>query len=368
MLEQGVRHLGKTRNPAAAVRAVTDQAAPTSGGKPPSMLFWNDLLGEARRAREPRVVVSSEFFSWATTEAIERIARDLDGQRLHVVVTLRPLGRILPSQWQQNVQAGMIQTYEEWLGQVFGERPGKARDAFWQLHRHDLLIERWAAVLGAERMTAVVVDERDHAMLLRVFEGFLGLREGTLVAERDLSNRSMTLAEVEAVRAFNVAAKEAAVTRAIQAKTMRYGAAIHMKQREPGPDEARIDTPAWALERAREVDQEMAPAITATGVRVVGNLGALAEPGPGRPGEAAPVGPVLVSPRVAAEMALGVLIASGMARADGTPVAAGPVWVEPIEVTRVSTWQLAAVVARRAQRAVRQKLRGPRRRHSDPID
>ena len=368
MLAQGVRHAGRTPNPAAAVRAVTGQAAPTSRGSPPSMLFWNDLVGEVRRAGEPRVIVSSEFFSWATPEAIERIARDLDRQRLHVVVTLRPLGRILPSQWQQNVQAGMTQAYEAWLGQVFGDRPVRARDAFWQLHRHDQLIERWAAVLGAERVTAVVVDEKDHAMLLRVFEGFLGLREGTLVTQRDLSNRSMTLAEAEAVRAFNVAAKKAGVTRAVQAKTMRYGAAIHMKQREPGPDEARIDTPGWALDRAREVDEQMVPAITASGVRVIGNLAALAEPQPGRHAGEAAAGSVLVPPHVAAEMALGVLVASGMARADGSAAAVGPIWVEPIEVARVSTWQLAAVVARRAQGSVKQKLRGPRRRQSDPID
>jgi hypothetical protein len=331
------------------------------------MLFWNDLVGEVRRSGEQRVVVSSEFFSWATPEAIKRITRDLDRERLHAVVTLRPLGRILPSQWQQNVQAGMTQAYEAWLGQVFGDRPGRARDDFWQLHRHDQLIERWAAVLGTERVTAVVVDEKDHAMLLRVFEGFLGLREGTLVSERNLSNRSLTLAEVEAVRAFNVAAKQAGVARAVQAKTMRYGAAIHMKQREPGPDEPRIDTPGWALERAREVDQEMALAITATGVHVVGNLATLAEPQPGRPGGEASMEPVMVPPHVAAEMALGVLVASGLARADGS-AAGGPIWVEPIEVARVSTWQLAAVVARRAKGSVTQKLRGPRRRTPDPTD
>jgi hypothetical protein len=331
------------------------------------MLFWNDLVREIRRAGEPRVVVSSEFFSWASPEAIDRIARDLDKERLHVVVTLRPLGRILPSQWQQNVQAGMTQAYEAWLGQVFGDKPGRSRDAFWQLHRHDQLIERWAAVLGTERVTAVVVDEKDHAMLLRVFEGLLGLRERTLVAERDLSNRSMTQAEVEAVRAFNVAATKAGVARAVQAKTMRYGAAIHMKQREPGPDEARIDTPGWALDRAREVDETMVQAITATGARVVGNLAALAEPQSGRPAGEAAAGPILVPPRVAAEMALGVLMASGMARPDGT-TAAGPVWLEPIEVARVSTLQLAAVVARRAQASMLRKLRGPRGRRPDPVD
>ncbi len=368
MLAQGVRHLGKTRNPAAAVRAVTGQAAPTSTDTAPSMRYWNDLLGEARRAREPRVVLSSEFFSWATPGVVERIARDLDRDRLHVVVTLRPLGRILPSQWQQNVQAGVTQSYDTWLGQVFGDRPGRSRDAFWQLHRHDELIERWAAVLGTERMTAVVVDETDHGMLLRVFEGLLGLSTGTLVAERDLSNRSLTLAEAEAVRAFNVAAKQAGVTKAVQAKAMRYGAAIHMKQRAPSPDEARIETPGWALDQAREVDEAMAVAIAATGIRVVGNLAALTEPQPGGRGGEAAVEPVRVAPGVAAEMALGVLIASGMTRADGSSAAAGPIWIEPIEVARVSTWQLAAVVVRRIQASVIRRVRGPRQRRTDPVD
>ena len=51
MLAQGVRHVGRTPNPAAAVRAVTGRAAPTSTGKPPSMLFWNDLVGEVRQGR-----------------------------------------------------------------------------------------------------------------------------------------------------------------------------------------------------------------------------------------------------------------------------------------------------------------------------
>jgi hypothetical protein len=205
-------------------------------------------------------------------------------------------------------------------------------------------------------------------MLPRVFEGLLGLREGTLVVERDVSNRSMTLPEVEAVRAFNVVAKEARITRAVQAKTMKLGAAIHMKQREPGPDEARVATPGWALDRARQVGAEMVPAIAARGVRVIGDLATLAEPQPGRPVDQEPVGPVLVPPRVAAEMALGVLIASGIVHADGSRATAGPIWVEPVEVARVSTWKLAEIVARRAQGSVARKLRGPRRRRSSPID
>ena len=112
----------------------------------------------------------------------------------------------------------------------------------------------------------------------------------------------------------------------------------------------------------------MVPAIAATGIRVVGNLAALTDPQPGRRGDEAAVEAVRVAPGVAAEMALGVLFASGMARADGASAATGPIWIEPIEVARVSTWQLAAVMARRVQGSVMRKVRGPRRRRTDPID
>jgi hypothetical protein len=200
-------------------------------------------------------------------------------------------------------------------------------------------------VLGKERVTAVVVDERDHAMLLRVVEGLLGLRDGTLVPDHDLSNRSLTLPEVEAVRAFNRSTRSLGVPRAVHAKAMRFGSAMHMKLRAPGPGEPRIETPQWALDRAREVDLEMVPAIEASGVRVVGDLASLSAPITGRAPDAA-VPEVRVPPEVAAEMAVGILIASGLARGGGSG-RGEPAWIEPIEIARVSTWQLIAVLGRR---------------------
>ncbi len=358
MLAQGVRHVGRTRNPASAVRAVTGQNAPTSTDTPPSIRYWRDLVGEFRRAREPRVVVSSEFFSWATPDIIQRIVNDLDRDRLHIVVTLRPLGKILPSQWQQNVQAGAHLGYEDWLRAVLGDPPGRPAKPFWKLHRHDQLIARWADVVGPERMTAVVVDEHDHSMLLRAFGEMLGLSEGTLAPDRDLANRSMTLAEIETVRHFNVAAREMGVSRAVHAKSMRFGSAIHMKMRVPGPGEARIETPQWALDRAAAVASTMIPVIASSGVRIVGDLDSLTRVQEGRAGEN-PAPEVQVTPEVAARMAMGVLISSGLARPHGGR-GAGDVWIEPIEVARVSTPQLIAVILRRVRGAV---LRGisPRR-------
>jgi len=72
MLAQGVRHAGRTRNPASAVRAVAGQPSPTSEVKLPAMIHWHDLVREVRHAREPRVVISSELFAWAKPEVIRR--------------------------------------------------------------------------------------------------------------------------------------------------------------------------------------------------------------------------------------------------------------------------------------------------------
>jgi hypothetical protein len=355
MLEQGVRHVGRTRNPAAAVRAVTGQPAPTTPGRPPSIGFWRDLVGEFRHAREPLTVVSSEFFAWARPPVIDRIAGDLGRDRLHVVVTLRPLGRILPSQWQQNVQAGMLLGYADWLDTVFGERTVRTRTAFWWLHRHDELIGRWAAGLGRDRITAVVVDERDHGMLLRTFESLLGLREGTIGADRDLSNRSMTVPEVEAVRAFNAAARTLGIPRAVHARSMRFGAAIHMKQRVPDAAEPRIETPQWALDRALEMDVRIAEAVRASGTRVVGDLTSLTQPI--LSGGELDASSVQVPPRIAADMAVGILLASGLARDAAGRGAGGPAWIEPIEIARGSTWQLVGVLGRRYRDAIGRRAR-----------
>ncbi len=202
---QGVHYAGAARHSGSAVLAVTGRPSFFKDGESPSIARWNRLLREIRKASEPRVVLSSEFFADAEPEAIRRVIDDLDPARVHVVVTLRPLARILPSQWQQYVQSGMRVGFDDWLDAMMRAPAGKLTPTFWRRHRHDRLIARWAEVVGPDRMTVIALDDRDHGMVLRVFEQLTGLREGTLVAPPDLVNRSMTMPEIEAVRAFNIA-------------------------------------------------------------------------------------------------------------------------------------------------------------------
>jgi hypothetical protein len=355
MLEQGVRHIGQSRNPSNAVRAVTGQNSPYSDDTPPPIGHWKRFVREVHGADEPRLVVSSEFFSWAKPDVIPRILDDLGADRVHVAVTLRSLGRVMPSMWQQNIQAGAVGEFDTWLKGLLERPPDRPRAPFWTLHRHDELVARWADAVGIDRMTVVIVDDRDHGVMLRSFEQLLGLREGTLESHRDLANRSLTLPEVEAVRAFNVAFKAEQLDRALHARIMRFGAAQQMKLREPSPDEARVEMPAWALDHVDRIARETVDNLVASGVRIVGNVEQLTERVPARsPDE--PAGPVPIPPAVAASMTMGVLVATGAARSTGKVFGRFEA-AEPVELIRVPTYQVLGVIVQRTRRAVVSKVR-----------
>ncbi len=194
---------------------------------------------------------------------------------------------------------------------------------FWTLHHHDRLIERWADVVGIDHVTVVVVDDRDHTATLRAFEALLGLRTGTLAAVRDLSNRSLTLAEAEAVRAFNIAFRAELHDKALHAKVMRLGAAQYLKHRRPGPDEARIALPRRRHSRPRDREHHLdgpARGCASWATRV------LREVRSRRPVPAGPATPASAGrrrpPEVAARLAIGVLVATGAptARPNATAV------------------------------------------------
>ena len=175
MLEQGVRHIGPSRNPSNAVRSVTGQSSPYADDTPPPIRHWRSLVKEVNAAHDPRLVISSEFFAWAKPDVIRRVVDDLGGDRVHIAVTLRSLGRVMPSMWQQNIQSGAVGELDAWLRGLLERPPDKPRAPFWTLHRHDELIARWAEVVGPDRVT---VDRRSTtattSFVLRTFERLTG--------------------------------------------------------------------------------------------------------------------------------------------------------------------------------------------------
>jgi hypothetical protein len=397
---QRVFYPGPNSQPMYAVYAVTGRMPDYVRGVP--LARWRELVGRLKGSTVDRAVISSEGFCDANDEAIRRIARDLDPRRVHVVVTLRPLGALLASQWQQSVQDGRTHDYESWLRMIFREPDSTAARAFWHRHRHDRLVERWARVFGPERVSVVVVDDRDHEAVLRIFERLVGLEPGTLRGGHTRTNRSLTRPEIEVVRAMNQAFRGAGVDPDMRVRIVRDGAGELLKLRRPEPDEPRISTPAWAREAAEAAGREIVAGIAGLRVRVVGDLARLAPP-PATPTPAtltpepvagtAPAAGAL-APAAAAEVAaagpLAVLIMAGLARKGGavgdsrpgTPMPGGDGWAEPIrrldlhvDSATISTAQIRRTLLGRTRRGVAARLpalaalvrwiRSPRRRRGD---
>ena len=224
-------------------------------------------------------MISSEFFCEADEGRIRNIVTDLGIARTHVVVTLRPLVKILASQWQQYMQNRMTMSYDHWLDAMLHHAETTTlTPSFWRRHRHDALIGRWADVVGIDNLTVVVVDEQDKRMLMRTFEQMLALRAETLVPHDVAANRSLTYAEAEMLRAFNTEYRERDWSEADYTRLVRFGAARYLQQRRPRPEEAKVLTPQWAVRRAVQISEEMCTNIAASGVRVVGNLDSLSKP------------------------------------------------------------------------------------------
>ncbi|HUQ44965.1 MAG TPA: hypothetical protein VM451_11245 [Candidatus Limnocylindria bacterium] len=373
---QGVHYAGQGRHPMTSVLAGIQHASPwTDNKRPPSRFNWDRLLVDIRGSKASRVVLSSEFFADATPEAIKRVVDELDPDRVQVVVTLRPLAKIMPSQWQQFVQNQLVQGFDSWVDGLLNEPRGKITPVFWRRHRHDELVARWVDVVGPDRVTIVALDDADRDMVLRVFERLTGVREGTLVSEPDLANRSMTVAEIEVIRAFNVQYRAQKLPVPLYSRIMRFGAAQDMRMRPTEPDEAKLELPAWSVEPISNLAREMLASVRATGARIVGDLDALAAVKTSRTpeGDAANAGTTAhVSPEVAASAAMGVLVASGLVRGTGRIEASNengrdpkgkllhaprPVQ-EPPELMRISTSQLGVVILRRARGALYDRLGG----------
>ncbi|TQJ53057.1 hypothetical protein OHU34_27655 [Streptomyces sp. NBC_00080] len=316
----GVAYPAQSRHPMQAVLAACSRTG-MIGDSTPTERHWARLVDQVHAAGRHTCVISSEFFADAPDDATaERIVEQLGGDSVHVLVTLRPLVRIMPSQWQQYVQNGLRMGYEDWLEHMLRKAPyEKPNPSFWRRHRHDRLVERWVRVVGADRVTVVVVDDRDRGGLMRVFEGLLGLPANLLQPVPDTANRSLTLAETEMLRHLNKEFRGNGLPDELYSLLVRNGAVMHMKNTcSPTSQDVRISTPDWAVRAATGIGAEMADGIGSTGVRVIGDPALLSapsavpEPAGQGPGEAR------IAPEVAAQALYGALAAVAAAPGGGS--------------------------------------------------
>jgi hypothetical protein len=165
------------------------------------------IAAELNRHRGRALVSAEALASFAPQQARAVVdALGYSPDQVEVVITARDLGRLLTSVWQENVKNGATMGMAAYLDSV-AELRTHPDNSFWNAYRLPDLVDRWAAVVGMERVCLVTAPrpaERDQlwprfCRAMRVE----GLPLPPQSPARVLSNASLSASQVELLRRMN---------------------------------------------------------------------------------------------------------------------------------------------------------------------
>ena len=189
-------------------RAALDLLGQDWGGEPGHARGSWEALAKRVRRRSGTVVVSHEILAPARPEAVARAVADLGGgpgglgehSDVHVVYTVRDLGRQLPAAWQESIKQGRAWSYRRFLTRVH-------RGRAWFRRAFDLpaVMTTWGAGLPPEQVHVVTVPPlgADRDLLWHRFCAVIGVDPAWAPRESERLNVSLGAAETQVVRKLN---------------------------------------------------------------------------------------------------------------------------------------------------------------------
>jgi hypothetical protein len=151
------------------------------------------------------VLLSSEFFSEFNADSVRALKKAIGPKvKAEVVFSYRPLELIVTSQYQQLVRTGYQENLTTFARSIL-DRDNSHHEAklFWRRHETPRILSDWAAVVGAENVHLVIVNQGDPELIGRWFETYLGLAPEVLSrSSQTRMNRSLDIEEIELIRAI----------------------------------------------------------------------------------------------------------------------------------------------------------------------
>lgn len=175
---------------------------------------WWQRLRDQVRSCPGTAVVSAEALAVVRSDAAQRVIDELGADEVRVVVTARSLGRLLPSSWQQHVRNGRTASFPRFIDGLAAQRARgwesieKEPDAhMWRAFGLGRLAERWASLVGPERVAVVGNPGSGSGRLWHRFMEAAGLSEEAdrvpAPSEGTTVHGGVMAAEAEVLRALN---------------------------------------------------------------------------------------------------------------------------------------------------------------------
>lgn len=233
---------------------------------------WQAMVTGIRERGRPRVLISDESLSMCGPKHARKVVDSFPGAEVHVIATVRDLGRVVVSQWQEAVKSDRTWT---WRAYVDGIRDTSNPDiaparGFWARQNLTSILGAWDGVVPAERVHVVTVPPPGtppETLLLR-FADTVGFDASTLTKQPKWNNETVGVAGVEVLRRVNERMggrlNEHAYSRVIKRQLVRVLASR--------PESARMRLPEAEVGWVTEVADEMIATVGARGYAVTGDL------------------------------------------------------------------------------------------------
>lgn len=168
---------------------------------------WERMVAIIQTADTPQAVVSMERLSVAPADRALALIESLQPSEVHVIVTLRDLVRLLPSDWQSSIKQGRTWSFSDYVSAAAGE-PGSsaANRSFWEHHDAPEIVKRWMPAVGPGRLHIVTVPPSGAppSLLWERFSSVMGLTAADYDITQDLkSNFSLSFSDTEFLRKIN---------------------------------------------------------------------------------------------------------------------------------------------------------------------
>ncbi len=169
---------------------------------------WKTVADRAAEWSGHTVIVSNELLGGATPDRITAGVASVGPAEVHVIFSARDFARQLVSDWQEHIKHKHQVTLEKFVDDLIElgfDAPPPFGEMFWGMHDAAYVLQRWSAVVPAERIHVVTLPPpgAPKDTLWRRFCQVTGLEPDFYDAVTSSSNPSMGVAETELVRRMN---------------------------------------------------------------------------------------------------------------------------------------------------------------------
>jgi hypothetical protein len=238
---------------------------------PPVAQALDRFSKELAAAPGTRALLSQESLAACTPAQIETLLAACRDREVHVVLTVRDLGRQLPSAWQQTLQSGGSVPYgaylrrlrREWDKGSFGTR---------RIHLDPpTVLARWAEHVPPERIHVVTVPPPGSrsTLLLERFCRVLDVDPGALESEVASSNTGLGRVQSEVLRRVNAGLDPRLRRRQVYGDLGKRFFAVQVLGTQ---ERRRTKVPAQFEEWCRIVSEAHVAALAGSGYAVEGDL------------------------------------------------------------------------------------------------